>query len=394
MAKPVVNFSFKANGLSVQFTDGSSGIIASWLWDFGFQVANVEQTSTQQNPAITFPNAGFYNISLAVTNSDGTSTLSIPILVSATPSMNISIRQMVQYDLPIGVAFDSIGFMQSIRKWQLWLQAASGVSDDNVFDETQWPSLYNVLISKMIIMDLVVKAARASMSSYMAASESYNQLASATTGSSVFIADYMVNFDGNFPITINQFEANGLPYIPIGPFANAPALIDWLNGLSVGQFALDINGNIVSNGNQNLLTTFNYTSTLQGYNESFIQANPRIESTSTAVVNVDSAVGAKGAVKAIETGPSKAQWYDSSLYWSQIFRSAGSDGKGGGVLASIQQEICMFAGKLTVKVPGCVVENITAQLPMVFHRCRRPNVGWPVWPASNSRAGWWNGWWW
>lgn len=391
MAKPTAQFSFKANGLSVQFTDGSSGIINSWLWDFGFQLASVEQTSTDQNPAIVFPSAGGYTVSLAVTNNDGTSTFTFPLFVSPTPSLNISIRQMVEYNLPIGLAFDSIGFQQAIQQWELYLQPAAMVSDADVFDETKWPPLYNVLISKLIIMDLVVKSATASMSSYISAAESYNQLVSQTTGGSIYVADYTRSFDGLFPVTINQIQANGVAIGPSGALANQAAMLAWLNGLNIGQFSFTNDGlHLQCFGDPTLLTTFNYTSTGGGNNGAFTQTNARVVSTEITIQTSDTAAGAKGALKSLETGPSKAQWYDSSQYWANIFKAAGPDGGGGGVMTSIQGEICLYAGRLTVKLPGCANDMTLIKPPSVAYRRGRPLRG--PWPISNERSGWWDGW--
>ncbi|GEM_PF-834525 len=74
--KPVVqaDFSFSPTnptvGTSVQFTDKSTGNIASWSWKFGDG-----STSTQQNPAHAYSAAGSYNVTLTV--SDGTTSNSM-----------------------------------------------------------------------------------------------------------------------------------------------------------------------------------------------------------------------------------------------------------------------------------------------------------------------------
>ena len=49
--------------LTVDFTDYSSGVPASWLWDFGDG-----GTSTEQNPSHTYAEAGTYTVSLQVSN--------------------------------------------------------------------------------------------------------------------------------------------------------------------------------------------------------------------------------------------------------------------------------------------------------------------------------------
>ena len=68
---PVANFSFVANGLSVNFSDGSSdsdGNIASRSWSFGDGTS-----STATNPSKTYTTAGTYAVSLSVTDNAGAS---------------------------------------------------------------------------------------------------------------------------------------------------------------------------------------------------------------------------------------------------------------------------------------------------------------------------------
>ncbi|MGI0014074.1 MAG: PKD domain-containing protein, partial [Nitrososphaera sp.] len=52
--------------LTVQFADASTGVITSRSWNFGDG-----QTSSQQNPAHTYANAGTYTVSLTVTGPGG-----------------------------------------------------------------------------------------------------------------------------------------------------------------------------------------------------------------------------------------------------------------------------------------------------------------------------------
>lgn len=377
MAKPVANFIFNANGLSVQFTDRSSGIINSWAWDFGFSVASVPQTSSLQNPTpILFPNAGVFSIALTVTNTDGAATFTYPITVSVTPGLNSSIKQMVQYNLPVGLAFDSIGFDQSIRTWQLYLQPAANISDTYVFDETAWPPLYNVLISKLIIMDLVVKAATASMASFIAAAESINSFLSSTTTGTVQVADYTSLINLSYPIVINLIEGNGVSYGPSPSLANGGALVAWLNGLGIGSFAITGGNAISSLGNSVILTSFNVTSNGSGVNGAFTQSNIRVVPfNATVVISGGGSLSSKGTLKSLETGPSKAQWYDPSVFWSTIFKSTASSGTGaGGVLGSIQMEICLYAGRLDVKLPGCTQDN-TLVKSFIVAKGRAKNCG-------------------
>lgn len=60
--KPVVDFNSLTNGLTVDFTDSSSGAL-SWFWDFGDGA-----TSTMQNPNHTYVVDGDYDVKLYVEN--------------------------------------------------------------------------------------------------------------------------------------------------------------------------------------------------------------------------------------------------------------------------------------------------------------------------------------
>jgi gliding motility-associated-like protein len=72
-------------GDCITFTDQSTGTIESWEWDFGG--ASEPTTSSLQNPAVCFNTVGTYDITLTVTNVNGTTaatTSSITINPSPT----------------------------------------------------------------------------------------------------------------------------------------------------------------------------------------------------------------------------------------------------------------------------------------------------------------------
>jgi subtilisin family serine protease/subtilisin-like proprotein convertase family protein len=94
---PTAAFTFAANRLAVQFTDGSSdtgcsgGAIASWAWSFGDG-----QTSTAQSPSHTYAASGTYTVTLTVTDSDGlTGTVSNDVTVTR-PNATLSIERVVR----------------------------------------------------------------------------------------------------------------------------------------------------------------------------------------------------------------------------------------------------------------------------------------------------------
>ena len=65
--------------LSVQFTDASTGVITSYLWNFGDGT-----TSTLQNPSHLYNAGGTFTVKLTVTGPGGSNTKSIPNYITIT----------------------------------------------------------------------------------------------------------------------------------------------------------------------------------------------------------------------------------------------------------------------------------------------------------------------
>ena len=80
---PVANFTGTplsgTTPLTVNFTDTSTNIPTSWLWNFGDST-----TSTSKNPSRTYSTAGNYTVSLTATNSGGSNTNTKTNYVSVT----------------------------------------------------------------------------------------------------------------------------------------------------------------------------------------------------------------------------------------------------------------------------------------------------------------------
>ena len=111
-AAPSANFTANTtNGVgpvTVQFNDTSTGNVTSWNWNFGDNA-----TSTQQNPIHTYTALGAHNVTLSVSNSDGSNSLEktnyITIWNVSSMSSNNGIdiyvanNAGVKYDMPNGV---------------------------------------------------------------------------------------------------------------------------------------------------------------------------------------------------------------------------------------------------------------------------------------------------
>ncbi len=105
--------------LHVQFTDqstpGSGNTNSSWQWDFGNG-----QTSTLQNPSVTYTTAGNFSVTLKVTNDKGCSkVLSIPNYIIVTPGVhaNFSNTQATVCRPPADISFTNISTGPGTLSW-------------------------------------------------------------------------------------------------------------------------------------------------------------------------------------------------------------------------------------------------------------------------------------
>ena len=249
----VANFSINTiSGLSVSFTDRSVGVISSWSWDFGDS-----QTSTNQHPTHVYAAQGNYFVTLTVVAGapdTGTSSLRQQIVLYANGGIGYSIEQMIANQMPSGVSYNVNAIDTGIKEWQLYLQAAAGILDADVYDQTKWPILYNMLIAKLVIWNLIIDSA----TQYMLATGTV-----ATTGS--------------------------------------------------------------------------------------------------------------GALKSIETGPSKAEWYDASTLMESITKGTGANGTG--LITVLQSEICMLARRLGVNLGICpAIKRLTVFEIAKLSECRPQRI--------------------
>lgn len=76
---PAAGFSFQTNGLTVVFTDQSTGNPTGWSWDFGDGTV-----STQKSPTHIYSQAGTYTVALTATNAIGSGSKTQRVTVTAT----------------------------------------------------------------------------------------------------------------------------------------------------------------------------------------------------------------------------------------------------------------------------------------------------------------------
>ncbi len=83
---------------TVSFTDQSSnGIPTAWLWDFGNGT-----TSTQQNPIITYPASGIFDVTLIVFEIGGVDTIVKPGVIKILPATGILVAPVFEgFESPI-----------------------------------------------------------------------------------------------------------------------------------------------------------------------------------------------------------------------------------------------------------------------------------------------------
>jgi PKD repeat protein len=95
---PIADFSVTTSGLTGTFIDGSydpdpDGGIDQWLWDFGDPGSEID-TSTESDPAYTYPESGTYTVSLTVTDNlgaTGTRTASVTVSDGSTQPGSVAV---------------------------------------------------------------------------------------------------------------------------------------------------------------------------------------------------------------------------------------------------------------------------------------------------------------
>lgn len=142
-ASPVAGFTASpttgAYPLTVKFTDTSTGVPSSWLWDFG---DGDSTNATVQNPVHTYASAGTYAVNLTAGNSYGNDSTSRTDYISVTSSEKVPVANFTA-DVFSGLTPLAVQFTDttthSPTAWT-WEYRASGTNDTwTSFASTQNP---------------------------------------------------------------------------------------------------------------------------------------------------------------------------------------------------------------------------------------------------------------
>lgn len=92
----------------VQFADSSSGQPTAWLWEFE---GGTPVSSTDQNPTITYETEGIYDVTLTVTNANGSQTVTktdyITVLLNVgQPELDRQGMELVKQGKTLSIYFD------------------------------------------------------------------------------------------------------------------------------------------------------------------------------------------------------------------------------------------------------------------------------------------------
>lgn len=160
MTPPIAQFGYIKNGLEVQFNSLCLNVTpdSTYSWNFG------GGTSTQENPLFEFPTAAIYTVSLTVTNPDNqTDETEITINLSNSPEPGLfnNIENMVDLYAPSSIIDLVKNHNQKqflIAKWQLYLQPLvndPSIEEINTHVPENWPPLVNILIAKLVVIDII-----------------------------------------------------------------------------------------------------------------------------------------------------------------------------------------------------------------------------------------------
>ncbi|MEO5572736.1 MAG: PKD domain-containing protein [Bacteroidia bacterium] len=156
---PVAGLTYTVNNLTYTFTDISTGVPTSWLWNFGDLT-----TDNTQNPVHTYANNGTYTVTLTVSNGLCTDTYTTTIVVLSIDQVQFSNgSQILMHPNP---ASDKTTVMFTYNEPSVQLSVISSLGQ-SVISKIIYPSSGNVykydldlsvLTSGMYVMQVKTKS--------------------------------------------------------------------------------------------------------------------------------------------------------------------------------------------------------------------------------------------
>lgn len=349
----LAKFRKSVQGLSVIFTDSSVGIGLSYDWNFGDG-----NSSNDQNPTHTYSTPGTYLVVLKITSGDFTDTTVSPVVVSDNPaSLGLTIGQMVLCQIPDGIVIDTDCFENTLHYWMLYLQSAVQLDDTQVFQEENWPQLYRVLIAKILIYEHILKLTKSSLVNTNSTTQINKPPAFLELVDLTFSID-QAEIPDWVPFTLAATLGNST--YSSSTITNISELLTFISGLGLGTTyynqdtkALVLPSTPAHSGKLVITQTSGEPITISA--EVSNAQTIKVEETTSEEDT------AQGLVKYIETGPSRVEWFDRSEYWANLF-------KANGAMSTLQNEICVFASQVGVKLPWC---KLTTATPL-FKKSKRP----------------------
>ncbi|QYZ79628.1 PKD domain-containing protein [Methanofollis formosanus] len=138
---PQANFTQSAGEgnapLGVEFTDGSTGNVTAWQWDFGD--GNI---STKQNPSHEYVTPGTYPVLLNASNAYGFSLSESGVTILTPPKANFT-QSADEGDAPLVVEFTD-GSTGNVTAWQWDFGDGNVSTEENPSHEYVTPSTYTV----------------------------------------------------------------------------------------------------------------------------------------------------------------------------------------------------------------------------------------------------------
>lgn len=94
---PIADFSADKQNIcpsqTVNFTDNSSGTVSTWSWEF---TGGSPNTSTQQNPSVSYANPGTYTVKLTVSGANGSDVETKTAYITVAASQNLPLVEGFQ----------------------------------------------------------------------------------------------------------------------------------------------------------------------------------------------------------------------------------------------------------------------------------------------------------